>query len=120
MAKHLKTGQEGEIHARRYLEENGYEIRYANWQLRKFEIDLIAQKDDLLIIVEVKTRSTNYAGHPSEAVTPKKQRQLIAAANAYIDQTECDLEVRFDVITVLGKGPDPILEHFEDAFFPQA
>ena len=86
----------------------------------KLEIDIIAQIDDILVFVEVKTRSNNEHGDPEDGVTLKKQRFLIKAANFYITEKDLDLEARFDIITVLKENNKVIVKHLPDAFYPIA
>ncbi len=72
MAEHNELGKKGEELAVNHLEENGYEILERNWVFQKAEIDIIAQKDEVLAIVEVKTRSSLDFGSPQDFVKPKK------------------------------------------------
>ncbi|MFH1320951.1 MAG: YraN family protein [Bacteroidota bacterium] len=118
MAEHNILGKEGEELAVGYLKEKGYKIRETNWTHVKEEIDIIAEKDDTLIIVEVKTRSGYYFGEPEEFVARKKQKHLIKAANAYIEENEIDLETRFDIISIIYSGKTYKINHLEDAFYP--
>ncbi len=118
MAQHLKTGEEGEDLAKEYLLQQGYTILESNWRFHKAEIDIIAKKKEVLIFVEVKTRSTAIFGDPALAVTPKKQRLLADAASAYMDQVGHTWEIRFDIISVILQQPEYDLQHFKDAFFP--
>ena len=72
----------------------------------------------MLVIAEVKTRSTNYFGEPEAFVTKKKQAHLIKAANAYIEKNNLDLEVRFDIVSVLKKGEIYKVNLIQNAFYP--
>ena len=118
MAEHNQTGKTGEELAAIYLEEKGFEILEKNWRNRFKEIDIIAKKDDLLVIVEVKTRSTMAFGTPADFVGLKKQRNLINAAEAYIFAKNSDLETRFDIVSILLQGDRNVIEHIEWAFSP--
>lgn len=118
MAEFHETGKQGEAIALNHLRQNGYTIRETNWQSGHKEIDIIAQKADQLVIVEVKARKTAFFGEPEEFVTKSKQRMLIAAANHYLMKNNLDLEVRFDIISVLFKGDKYRVNHIEDAFYP--
>ena len=120
MAEHNETGKKGEELATGMLKDKGYEILEKNWRYKNLEADIIAKKDDTLIIAEVKTRSTRYFGEPEEFVNKAKKQNLIKAANAYIEQQELDLEVRFDIISVLISGEKTMVHHIEDAFYPTA
>ena len=120
MAVQHDHGKLGEGYAKTFLEGKGYLILATNWYHGKLELDIVARKENLLVIVEVKTRVKGSPLDPIAAVTLKKQNQLIKAADGYVQAHEWDGETRFDVIAVeLSDGP-PILEHIEEAFYPQA
>jgi putative endonuclease len=84
----------------------------------KKEIDIIALDGNKMIFVEVKTRSTLAFELPQEAVTLRKMKNLVEAADAYLIQRKIDLQSRFDIVTVLMGTPPKILEHIEHAFQP--
>jgi len=118
MAEHNDFGKLGEELASQYLIDKGYEILERNWRNIHKEIDIIAKDGKVLVIVEVKTRQTDEYGNPDIAVTRRKQRMLIAAANAYISKNNMDVETRFDIISIIFRDGEPIIEHIEDAFLP--
>ncbi len=118
MAEHNELGAVGEKTAQNYLKEKGYEILAINWRFGSDEIDIIAKNKNFLVIVEVKTRSTNAFGEPEIAVTKQKQRFLIRAAQNYIAQHNIDEECRFDIIAIITKNGKNIINHIEDAFYP--
>ena len=118
MAEHNDFGKLGEELAVNYLTDKGYEILERNWRNIHKEIDIIARDGKFLVIVEVKTRQTDEYGEPDVAVTRKKQRMLIAAANAYITRKGLDIETRFDIISIIFRDGEPVIEHIEDAFLP--
>lgn len=118
MAEHNDFGKLGEELAVNFLIGKGYEILERNWRNIHKEIDIIAKDGKDLVIVEVKTRQSDEYGDPDVAVTKKKQRMLIVAANAYITQNNLDKEIRFDIISIVFKGDEPVIEHIEDAFLP--
>jgi putative endonuclease len=118
MAEHNDLGNEGELRAQAYLREKGYEILHTNWVSGKLELDIVAKKDDILVVVEVKTRSTDTFEHPEEAITLKKIRNLVNAAHDYIFTFDWQGETRFDVMSVIPKGQNFRIEHIEDAFLP--
>lgn len=120
MSEHNKTGISGEELAIRFLKEKGYEILEKNWRFQHEEIDIIALKEGILVIAEVKTRRSNYFGDPEEFVTRQKQKHLIRAANAYIERNNLDVEARFDIISVIISGQKNKVHHIEDAFHPVA
>lgn len=120
MAKHNKVGEAGEKLAVQYLKKMGYSLLAENWRSGRNEIDVIARIGDTVAFVEVKTRSTAYFGHPSDAVSMAKQRRVIQAANDFLEQYDQDVEARFDVIAVTGKGSAAVVDHMVDAFHPMA
>lgn len=118
MAEHNDFGKLGEELAVDYLTGKGYEILERNWRNIHKEVDIIAKDGSFLVIVEVKTRQTDAYGDPDTAVTKRKQRMLIAAANAYIARKKLDIETRFDIISIVFNDGEPVIEHIEDAFLP--
>lgn len=121
MAEHNDLGKWGEDEAALYYEDRGYEILERDWKVGKRDIDLIAltEDKDTLVFVEVKTRQNNYLQEPEEAVDVKKMRNLAIAANAYVKLHGLDMDVRFDIISVIGKcSCVESIECFEDAFNP--
>jgi len=119
MTESKKTGATGEEIAANYLEKKGYTILFRNWRYMQKELDLVAQFKNELIIVEVKTRMVGSLVSPLEAVNLKKQRFIITAANAFIEKHDVNLEVRFDIITVVYNFNNYIVEHIENAFYPK-
>jgi putative endonuclease len=117
MAYHNELGKLGEDLAVGYLIKNGYQILSRNFFYDKAEIDIIAEKGDQLIVVEVKTRNSSVFGDPQSFVSPAKIKQLVKAANEYIVQNSVDLEVRFDIVAVLKNKKEERIEHFENAFY---
>ncbi len=117
MAEHNDLGKFGEELAVDFLEKNGYEILETNWVFDKAEIDIIAQKENILAVVEVKTRSSIEFGLPQEFVKPKKIQLLLKAVNEYVIQHDLDVEVRFDIIAIHKEKTDFVIEHIEEAFY---
>lgn len=118
MAEHNELGNEGEIRAQNYLKNKGYDILHCNWKVRKLELDIVAKKEDWLVIVEVKTRSTETFEHPEEAITLRKIKNIVNAAHEYIHEHNWQGSTRFDVIAVIPHGQEFHIEHIEDAFLP--
>jgi len=114
---HNELGKWGEVFASNYLARNGYNILERNWFFAKAEIDIIAQKGEILVICEVKTRNSDFFGDPQDFVTPAKIKHLVKAANEYIVSKNLDVEARFDIIAVLKNKNQEKMEHFEDAFY---
>ncbi len=118
MAEHNDLGQKGEELARKFLSKKGFKIVDTNWTFGKDEIDIVAYDKEYLVIVEVKTRRSNYFGEPYFAVTKKKQEFLIRAAQAYITRKDIDNEARFDIVSIVVTPDGNHIEHIEDAFYP--
>lgn len=116
MARHNDFGRSGEDLATAYLQGKGYTILDRNWFSGHRELDIVAMKDDCLIVVEVKTRCTAIFGRPEQMVTEAKIRRTVMAADAYVRFHRYDLPVRFDVIAITGTKGYEKIEHFEDAF----
>jgi putative endonuclease len=117
MASHNELGKLGEDLAVAYLKKNGYTILHTNWTFQKAEIDIIAQLENTLAIVEVKTRSSLDFGLPQDFVNPKKIQLLVKAVDAYVVENDLDLEVRFDIIAIHKEGKSFEIEHLIDAFY---
>ena len=117
MAQHNELGKEGEQRALQMLRAKGYTILETNWRNYKVEVDIIARDKDELVIVEVKTRSTDYFGDPEEAVGPAKARNLIRAAETYIELNDLDTDVRFDIVSIILKNGKATINHIIDAFY---
>ncbi len=117
MGKHNEFGKEGEQIATDFLLKKGYTIAYRNYRYLKAEIDIIAQKDDVIAIVEVRSRRSDYLENIAETITPKKIKLLVTAADQYIQSSDIDLEVRFDIVTILKNQYRFEIEHLENAFY---
>jgi putative endonuclease len=117
MAEHNELGKLGEDLAVEFLEKEGYEILEKNWTFQKAEVDIIAKKENILAIIEVKTRSSLDFGLPQDFVKPKKIQLLVKAVNEYVILNDFDFEVRFDIIAVHKEGDTFAIEHILDAFY---
>ena len=118
MATHNDTGKKGEDIAKQYLETNGYIVKHSNWRTGRYEVDIIAEKDNWLIFVEVKTRAANFLVNPIETINKKKKENLVEAARAYIRFHNWQGNSRFDIIGIIFEDNNHKIEHIEDAFFP--
>ncbi|THB79771.1 MAG: YraN family protein [Desulfobulbaceae bacterium] len=115
--RHHKTGQIGEKLAYDYLQNIGLAVIQRNYKCPLGEIDLVAQENETIIFIEVKTRTGHQFGGPEESVTKAKQRKIIQVALGYLAQYGLqDYAVRFDVIAITLTGNIHRLEHIEDAF----
>jgi putative endonuclease len=117
MGKHNEFGKEGEQLAVDFLIKKGYSILYKNYRYLKAEIDIIAQKGEVLAIVEVRSRSSDFIENIAETVNQKKINLLVMAADYYVVDNDLDVEVRFDIITILKNKTRFELEHIESAFY---
>ncbi|MGV3540497.1 MAG: YraN family protein [Rufibacter sp.] len=116
MGHNTHIGQQGEAAAEAFLQQRGFQILARNYRYKRAEVDLIAAQEKLLVLVEVKTRSSHSYGFPEEAISQRKEEMLHLAANHYIEQTDWQHEVRFDVISILWRNGKPEILHIEDAF----
>ncbi len=110
-------GKLGEEKAAAFLKGKGYEVLAQNHRYKKSEIDLICQKDGLLIFVEVKTRSSRAFGNPETFVSENQRMAIIRAAEAYMDETNWGGDLRFDIIAIVSRGGEEEITHLEDAFY---
>lgn len=118
MAEHNEFGKLAEDYVTEKYIKNNYKILERNWRFYPLEIDIIATRDNQLVIVEVKARSYDDLLSPEEAVDKKKKQFLIKAANEYIEQNQLDLECRFDIAVVLKKQDKLVAKVYVDAFEP--
>ncbi|ALI99184.1 YraN family protein [Rufibacter tibetensis] len=116
MAHNTTLGKLGEQAAEAHLSALGYRILERNYRYKRAEVDLIASKEKVLVLVEVKTRSTHQYGFPEEAVSSRKEALLQLAAENYIEVHGWQHDVRFDVISILWEKDQPKIFHIEDAF----
>ncbi|MDR1878864.1 MAG: YraN family protein [Bacteroidales bacterium] len=117
MAEHNEIGKEGEAAALRYLQSKGYAILETNWQCGNYEIDVIArQHDGVLIFCEVKSRTSAFFGEPELFVSRQKQRNIIKAAEIYVERYQRNEEIRFDILAVLFSKEEIQIKHIQNAF----
>jgi len=116
MSEHYELGKKGEQLAVDYLTKEGYKIEERNWRFQKAEIDIIASKQETIISVEVKTRSSKDFGNPQDFVNSKKIKLMVAAMNEYILKKNLDTEVRFDIIAITNIKGEFDINHIKDAF----
>lgn len=115
-----RLGARGEAAAARYLSRRGYTILERNWAAPPVgELDLVARRGGLLVVVEVRTVSTGYLSSPTQSILPEKQARVARAAARYLAQAAPAYEnLRFDVIGVRQRFLRWQIEHIEDAFTP--
>jgi putative endonuclease len=111
-------GDHGEELAARFLERAGWTILDRNFRMGRKEIDLVVRRGEIVAFVEVKTRAGLGYGHPLEAITWKKRREIQQVAAAWIDRKgQAGESYRFDAVAVqVGAGGAPRVEHVEDAW----
>jgi putative endonuclease len=119
MASTFEKGQNAEKIAVEYLNDKGYKILHRNWRYFHKELDIVAVHNEILLIVEVKSRLGHYGETPSEMVSFGKMKHLVNAAEAYIFKYNIAYETRFDVISVTFFNDESYaIEHIEGAFVP--
>jgi putative endonuclease len=118
MGESHNLGKKGEDLAADHLKKAGYRIVFRNWKWGKHEIDIIADKKDTIVFIEVKTRMDDYQIHPVTAVNSQKQKSIIYAADGYIQKFNINKESRFDIITIIKTADSFKIDHIEDAFYP--
>ena len=118
MAESHNLGIKGEELAAEHLKKSGYKILFRNWKWGKNEVDIIAGKDDIVVFVEVKTRTDEFLGGVASAISKEKQKSIIFAAEGYIRRYNVDKESRFDVLTIIMSGETFTIDHIENAFYP--
>lgn len=117
MANHNELGKKGEQLAVDFLVQHDYIIAEQNYRFDKAEVDIIAKKDNILAIIEVKTRSNLDFGNPQDFVKPKQIQRLVKAVNEYVISNDLDIEVRFDIIAINKHGKGFNIEHLKNAFY---
>lgn len=115
MATHLQTGQEGEALAAAWLRGRGYTLLHQNWRSGRWELDIVAEKQGVLHLVEVKTLRSNQFGYPEQQVGHKKRQSLAKAAEQYLLQYPQWQRIQFDVLSItLVPGQEPEYYLLED------
>ena len=120
MAAHNELGKWGEHLAVDLLVTKGYAIVERNWRAGNLEVDIVAMKDNRIVFVEVKTRSSGFVD-PLDAIDRRRVSRIVRAANSYVKAYNIPHEVQFDIIIIIGApegGDSPQIEHIPDAFLP--
>jgi putative endonuclease len=115
--QHLLIGQQGEELASKLYLDKGFEILHRNFRSGKAEIDLIVKKGNLIVFVEVKTRTNINFGMPEGDVTRRQAKMIVDAAEQYTYTIDWQHNIRFDIIAVVITKDIVQIEHFEDAFY---
>ena len=115
MSHNQRIGKWGEEVAAEYLAGRGYEILARNARTPYGEIDIVAKQGEIVIFVEVKTRTSNKMGLPEESINTRKRQHMLSAAEHYTAEHEID-HWQIDVISIEGKpGSTPKITYFENA-----
>lgn len=118
MAEHTDLGKAGEEIAVQYLSKEGYTILVRNFIYDRAEIDIVAESPEgILVFVEVKTRHNDFFGDPEGFVSSSKIKQLLKAADGYLQENEWDGDARFDIIGIVKNKKEERLKHVKDAFY---
>src|SRR5579859_919840 len=113
----IKKGREAEILAADFLAAKGFKIIARNYRHKRSEIDLIVKKNNWLIFVEVKMRSSDAYGYPEDFVDYKKAKNIIDGAEEYTYQKDWQGNVRYDIISIRDQFGKKEIVHIEDAFY---
>lgn len=117
MSDKIEKGKAGEDLAAQFLIEKGYQILARNYRFKRSEIDLIAQKNNCLVFVEVKLRTTDVFGYPEEFVNEKKAAKIMEGADQYIYELKWKGNIRFDIVAIRQIKDQTELVQIEDAFY---
>ncbi len=109
-------GLKGEDLAADYLKKKGYKVLQRNYRTPLGEADIIAQDRDAVVFVEVKARSSDAYGQPFEAVNSRKQEKLRKVALYYLKQNKIEVQIRFDVVSILSRNGKDEINHIREAF----
>lgn len=121
MASHNELGKAGEQAACELLITKGLTIRETNWRMNHLEIDIVAHdpKNNVLHIVEVKTRANDAHFDPMKSITRSKQQHLINAANTYLHSWQLKCVIQYDIIIVIGNASNFKITYIPKAFYPR-
>lgn len=116
MAQHNELGKKGEQAASAFLKSKGYKVLSRNWRKHRHEIDIVAEDDEYIVFVEVKTRTSRQWGNPEDFIGTTKTRRIVKAADLYLKFYDIDKPARFDIVSVVWDGISFEIEHIDDAF----
>ena len=117
MSDKIKIGIEGEELAAQFLQQKGFVVLERNYRYKKSEIDLIVKRENWLVFVEVKTRSSTAFGYPEEFVDYHKKKMIFAGALNYMIEKDWQGNVRYDIVAIQWMGNSHEIHHVEDAFY---
>ena len=116
MIHHNKLGKDGELIALMFLQKEGLSILKTNWRFQKAEVDIIAQDNNFLVFVEVKTRGSSKFGKPEDAIDKKKIYLYRDAVEGYLEQYPTESEIRFDVVSIIIEKDETKIKYIANAF----
>lgn len=116
MARHNETGKTGEKLAAEWLAQNGFILIEKNWRHKRLEVDLIAEKNNILHFIEVKCRTSKNFGLPEESVSQKKIENLLRASEEYVILFPTRLRIQFDVLAITLQGKNTEYFLIEDVY----
>lgn len=116
MARHNELGIKGEQAAASFMKRKGYKVLKRNWRMHRYEIDIVAEDDEYIIFVEVKTRTSRDWGNPEDFISKSKIKRIVEAADLYLQINDIDKPARFDIISALWNGKTFEIDHIDDAF----
>lgn len=116
MAQHNELGKKGEEAAAEFMKDKGYKVLTRNWRMHRHEIDIVAEDEEFIIFVEVKTRTSRQWGNPEDFIGKTKIRRIVEAADLFLQLSDIEKPARFDIISAVWDGEDFEIEHIDDAF----
>jgi putative endonuclease len=116
LTHHNKLGKDGELIALMFLQKEGFSILKTNWHFQKAEVDIIAQDNNFLVFVEVKTRGSSKFGKPEDAIDKKKIGLYKDAVEGYLEQYPTEAEIRFDVVSIIIEKDETKIKYIANAF----
>ena len=115
-----EAGLRGEQAAAEWLIANGFELLHRNWRSGRYELDIVALREGVLHVVEVKCRRSGALSPPEEAMTPRKFAALMRAAEHYVALYGFDTDTQFDLVTVESRPDGECdLHYFPNAMTPR-
>ncbi len=116
MARHNELGKKGEQAAAAFMKSKGYKILMRNWRMYRHEIDIVAEDEEYIIFVEVKTRTSRQWGDPEDFIGNAKIKRIVEAADLYLQINDIEKPARFDIVSAVWDGNNFEIEHIDDAF----
>ena len=117
MSDNIKKGNEGEDLAVAFLEQKGFTVLERNYRYKRSEIDLIVKRENWLVFIEVKTRTSTAFGYPEEFVDAHKKKMIFQGALNYMIEEDWQGNVRYDIVAIHFRADQPEIHHIEDAFY---